>query len=242
MDTLDILVVDDDRDFAEALTDVLEAENHRVDYCHTGEDAVALFEQKNYDLSFMDVKLPCKNGVESLLEIRSHKPDARVVMMTGYSMEQLLQKAVEHGAWAVMHKPLDMVQVLELVDAVPAPSLVVIVDEEPGFIEALTSALAVAGLRAVRAEAGSDAVRLIREGASDLVILDMRTPLEGVSDVFKELLGQGLAVPAIIVTGEAPEGDSTLACLCKMARVEWMLKPCDPGAVAHLAASMVRQG
>lgn len=241
MDTLDILVVDDDRDFAEALTDVLEAENHRVDYCHTGEDAVALFGRKNYDLSFMDVKLPRQNGVESFLEIRSRKPDARVVMMTGYSMGQLLQKAVEHGAWAVMHKPLDMLQVLELVEAVPAPSLAVIVDEEPGFIEALTLALAAAGLRAVRADAGADAVRTIGEGALDLVILDMRAPLFGMADVFEELLKQGLAAPAIIVTGEAPHGDSTLGCLCKMARVEWMLKPCDPGAVARLAASMIRR-
>lgn len=240
MHILDILVVDDDRDFAEALADVLEAENHRVDCCHTGEDAVALFGQKNYDLSFMDVKLPRQNGVESFLEIRSRKPDARVVLMTGYSMGQLLQKAVEHGAWAVMHKPLDMVQVLGLVEAVPAASLVIIANEEPGFIEALTLALAGAGLRAVRADAGADAVRLIREGTSDLVILDMRTPPFGMTDVFEELLQQGLAAPAIIVTGEAPDGDPTLACLCKMARVEWMLKPCDPEALARLAASMVK--
>lgn len=241
MDTLDILVVDDDRDFAEALADVLEAENHRVDYCHTGEDAVALFGRKNYDLSFMDVKLPRKNGVESFLEIRSRKPGARVVMMTGYSMEQLLEEAVENGAWAVMHKPLDMMQVLQLVEAVSSSSLVVIVDEEPEFIEALTSALADAGLRAVRAEAGADAVRMIGEGTADLVILDMRTPVAGMGVVFQALFRRGIRVPAIIVTGEALDGDATLATLCELARVEWMLKPCDPRAVARLAASMVKQ-
>ncbi|MBL7646057.1 MAG: response regulator [Candidatus Hydrogenedentes bacterium] len=242
MDTLNILVVDDDRDFAEALTDVLEAENHRVDRCHTGEDAVQLFEHKNYDISFMDVKLPHQNGVESFLEIRSRKPDARVVMMTGYSMEQLLQRAVENGAWAVMHKPLDMLQVLEIVEAVPAAPLVVIVDEEPGFIAALTSALGAEGLRAVVAEGDVEAVRLVRDESTDLVILDLHVPADGLVELFHSLRARGQESPAIIVTGEAPGADSRLASLCEGTRVALLLKPCDPAAVARLAASMVKKG
>ena len=242
MDTLNILVVDDDRDFAEALTDVLEAENHRVDRCHTGEDAVHLFARKNYDLSFMDVKLPHKNGVESFLEIRSRKPDARVVIMTGNSMEQLLQRAVENGAWAVMHKPLDMLQVLEIVEGIPAVPLVIIVDEEPGFIAALTAALGAEGLRAMLAEGDADAVRLVRDESTDLVILDLHAPTDGLVDLFKALRSQGLESPAIIVTGEVPGTDSRLASLCEGARVELLLKPCDPAAVARLAATMVAKG
>lgn len=242
MDTLNILVVDDDRDFAEALTDVLEAENHRVDLCHTGEDAVHLFELKNYDLSFMDVKLPHKNGVESFLEIRSRKPDARVVMMTGYSMEQLLQRALDNGAWAVMQKPLDMLQVLEIVEAIPAAPLVVIVDEEPGFIAALTAALGAEGLRAIVAEGDADAVRLVRDESTDLVILDLHAPTEGLVSLFESLRAQGLESAAIIITGAAPDTDSTLASLCRGTRVELLMKPCEPTAVARLAASMVMKG
>ncbi len=242
MDPLSILVVDDDRDFAEALTDVLEAENHRVDLCHTGEDAVQLFASKNYDLSFMDVKLPRKNGVESFLEIRSRKPGARVVMMTGYSMEQLLQRAVENGAWAVMHKPLDMLQVLKIVEAIPAAPLVVIVDEEPGFIAALRTALNAEGLRAVLAEGDADAVRLVRDESTDLVILDLHAPVDELVELFLSLRAQRLESPAIIVTGEAPGTDGRLAALCEGTRVELLLKPCDPAAVARLAASMIVKG
>jgi DNA-binding response OmpR family regulator len=242
MDTLNILVVDDDRDFAEALTDVLEAENHRVDRCHSGEDAVDAFGRKNYDLSFMDVKLPRKNGVECFLEIRSRKPDARVVMMTGYSMEDLLQQAVENGAWAVMHKPLDMTQVLGIVDAITPASLVLIIDEEPGFIRALTEALDAAGLRAVHAEGGEEAARLIREGSADLVILDLGARLDGVLSVFEEIRGQGMEPPAIIVTGKPPQGDRALTSLREAARVEVYLKPCDAGDVARLALALVGRG
>jgi two-component system response regulator HydG len=242
MDTLNILVVDDDRDFADALTDVLEAENHRVDRCYSGEDAVEAFGRKNYDLSFMDVKLPRKNGVESFLEIRRRKPDARVVMMTGYSMERLLHQALENGAWAVMHKPLDMTQVLGIVDAISPASLVLIIDEEPSFIRALTDALSKAGLRAVHADGGEDGARLIREGGTDLVILDMSARLEGVFAVFEEIRKQGLEPPGIIVTGEPPQGDLSLTSLRRAARVEVQLKPCDVGDVARLALAMVGRG
>ena len=42
--------------------------------------------------------MPGKNGVESFFEIRRMKPDAKVFMMTGYSVEQLVQQAIDHGA------------------------------------------------------------------------------------------------------------------------------------------------
>lgn len=239
MDMLNILVVDDDRDFAEALTDVLEAENHRVDRCHTGEDAVELFARNQYDISFMDVKLPRKNGVESFLEIRSRNPAARVVMMTGYSMEQLLQTAVENGAWAVMHKPLDMTQVLEIVEGVSAPALVVIVDDEVPFIVSLTAALEAEGLRARVAGACEEGAEMIREGAADLVILDLRPAAVG--GVVAALCEGGLGGPAIIVTGDLPDGGATLQSLCAVARVEVLLKPCAAGEVARLAAAMVKE-
>lgn len=240
MDTLNILIVDDDRDFAEALTDVLEAENHRVDRCHSGEDAVELFGRNNYDLSFMDVKLPQKNGVESFLEIRSRRPNARVVMMTGYSMEQLLQQALENGAWAVMHKPLDMTEVLGIVDAIPPAPLVLIVDGESAFIQALTQALSEVGLRAVLADGGDDAARLIREGQADLVILVMGSGLEVVLEVFEDFRAKGVEPPAVIVTGAPPEGVPLLSSLRQAAQVEVVPEPCDPGEIARLARSMVK--
>lgn len=242
METLNILVVDDDIDFAEALTDVLEAENHRVDRCHTGEDAVQLFADRDYDLSFMDVKLPCKNGVESFLEIRSRKPNARVVMMTGYSMEQLLQQAVDHGAWAVMQKPLDMLEVLKVVAAVPVPSLVVIVDDESDFVSALTAALRNVGLRALVADGSVDVVSLLCDGATDLMIIDLRASLDGVHQYLRALQKQPLQPPAIIVTGQPPDGDSLLASYCQSARVEIRLKPCDPAEIARVAMAMVSKG
>ena len=56
---------------------------------------IELLREKNYDITFMDVRLPKKDGVESLVEIRKFKPSAKIVMMIGYSVEQLLAM-IEH--------------------------------------------------------------------------------------------------------------------------------------------------
>jgi len=108
MKRLNIFVVEDDVDFAEGLAESFELEGHEVEIATTGEDAIARFQQKDFDLTFMDVKLPGKNGVESFLEIRALKPEARVMMMTGYSMQRLLDEAMDGGALGVLKKPFSI--------------------------------------------------------------------------------------------------------------------------------------
>ena len=117
MDSLRIFIVDDDVDFAEALAEVIKAEGHDVECAHTGAEAVARFRENDFDIAFMDVKLPDMNGVESLFEIRRLKPDAKVMMMTGFSVEELLQQAVEGGAFGVLHKPFAPAALLAAIEA-----------------------------------------------------------------------------------------------------------------------------
>ena len=92
-----IFIVDDHRDVAEGLADVLRMHGHEVEVAHNGEQAIRIFKEQDFDIAFMDVMMPGMNGVESFLEIRKIKPDAKVVMMTGYSVTQLLDQAIETG-------------------------------------------------------------------------------------------------------------------------------------------------
>ena len=64
-------MVDDDRDFADSLADALRLDGHQVDVVLSGERAAENFRRSGYDLTFMDVKLPGKSGVERLLEMRA---------------------------------------------------------------------------------------------------------------------------------------------------------------------------
>lgn len=115
MKQLNILVVDDDQDGADGLADALDFYGHNVKAVYSGEDAVDAFRQSEFDLTFMDVMMFGLNGVESLLEIRKIKADAKVYMMTGYSAKELLEEAVSNGAAGVFHKPFAIEEILDKV-------------------------------------------------------------------------------------------------------------------------------
>lgn len=115
-DLTKVLIVEDDPDFAESLVIALGIRKCNVDVARTGEDAIQMFHDNSYDIAFMDIKLPGKNGVQSLQEIIDFRPDARVVMMTGFSEASLLDQARRAGAIQVLRKPFRMRELLGIID------------------------------------------------------------------------------------------------------------------------------
>jgi DNA-binding response OmpR family regulator len=111
-----VLIVEDDPDFAESLTIALGVRNCHVDVARTGEEAIRKFHNLSYDIAFMDIKLPGINGVESLAEIRDFCPAAHIVMMTGFSEAALLDKARQAGAVDVLRKPFRLKEMFSHID------------------------------------------------------------------------------------------------------------------------------
>ena len=111
-----VLIVEDDPDFAESLMIALGVRNCHVDIARTGEEAIRKFRSLCYDIAFMDIKLPGKNGVESLVEIRGFCPEAHVVMMTGFSEATLLEKARQAGAVDVLRKPFRLKEMFSYIE------------------------------------------------------------------------------------------------------------------------------
>ena len=110
-----ILIVDDDRDFADSLTEILELQGHRVTVLPGGEEVVTNYDEKDFDLAFIDIKLSGMSGLECLRALRAVRPNANVVLMTGDNTEQYWQEAMDAGALQVLQKPFDPYQLLELV-------------------------------------------------------------------------------------------------------------------------------
>ena len=115
-DITKVLIVEDDPDFAESLMIALGVRNCHVDIARTGEEAIRKFRNLCYDIAFMDIKLPGKNGVECLAEIRDLCPAAKVVMMTGFSEATLLDKARQAGAVDILRKPFRLKEMFSIID------------------------------------------------------------------------------------------------------------------------------
>ena len=118
--SLVILVLDDHVDVAESLGEILELKGHTAKIVHCGPDAVEAFRKVMFDLAIFDVKMPGMNGVEAFLAIKNFRPDARIVMMSGYADDGLVARAMDGGALGLLRKPFAIEDLMTRVDAIAA--------------------------------------------------------------------------------------------------------------------------
>ena len=144
---LDILVVDDDADNANSLAELFEMEGHRPQVAYSGVEAIRACHESSFDLAFVDVMMPGLNGVESFMEIRKLRPTAKVFMMSGYSVEELLRQATDHGALGLLSKPVPPETILDLVQEIGRNGLVVAQGQGPYYTQQLTAGMVQRGAR-----------------------------------------------------------------------------------------------
>lgn len=200
---LRILVVDDDRDGANSLAELLQIDGHIVTTAYSGPEAVDAYRTQDFDIAFMDIMMPGRNGVESFFEIRNIKPDAKVYMMTAYSMEQLVKQALDYGALGVMSKPIDIRNLLDLLENMQPSGIVLIAEDDPELGPELVELIQNCGLNAELVTDGNAAVELARQGRVKILVLDLGLPVLNGIEVCAALKREHLELPIIIVTGNA---------------------------------------
>jgi CheY-like chemotaxis protein len=95
--------------------DYVEMHGHAVTIASNGKEAVDSFRKSDFDIAFMDVRMPVMNGVDSFMEIRSFRPAAKVVLMTGLR-EPIVQKALDSEAMGLLQKPFEATALLANVE------------------------------------------------------------------------------------------------------------------------------
>jgi DNA-binding response OmpR family regulator len=101
-----ILVVDDEAFFREAIGDILD--EHGLEYvmAETGEDALALAESTHIGVVVLDIRLPGMDGIEVLARLRELRPTLRVIMLSASTDQELVLEALRLGATDYLAKPL----------------------------------------------------------------------------------------------------------------------------------------
>src|SRR5215472_8575370 len=135
--TMRVFIIDDDEDHAESIADLLEFKGYSVEIAFSGEEGVARFRQQDFDVVLMDVRLPGMNGVETFFEFRKIRPHARVLMMTGFSVEALVAQAVDNGALGILYKPFAVEELLTTLERVKPRGLVWVADDDPEVAESI---------------------------------------------------------------------------------------------------------
>jgi len=102
-----LLIVDDEKQFVEALSERLSMRDYDVTTALTGEDAIEKITNYNFDVVILDVRLPGVDGTEVLHEIKSLKPLTEVIMLTGHGTVEMAIEGMKLGAFDFLMKPCE---------------------------------------------------------------------------------------------------------------------------------------
>jgi two-component system, sensor histidine kinase len=112
-----VLIVDDNRDAADALSLLLQIHRHEVLTAYGGEEALEISDRYTADLILLDIGLPGMNGYEVARRLRAAGSQAHLVALTGYGQPEDVKRARDAGCDAHMVKPVDIDRVLEVLQA-----------------------------------------------------------------------------------------------------------------------------
>jgi DNA-binding NtrC family response regulator len=112
-----VLLVDDEEEFCNMLSERLENRGLKVNAVLSGEDAVARVEDQNFDAIIVDLAMPGIDGLETLRRIKEKRPDLEILMLTGHGTIKSGIEAMKLGAEDFLEKPVDMKVLLEKISA-----------------------------------------------------------------------------------------------------------------------------
>jgi DNA-binding response OmpR family regulator len=106
-----ILVIDDEYDIREMLTDFLGLKGYEVIVARNGKEGIEIFKKIKPDAAIIDIKMPIMNGIESARKMKAMNPEFPIMIMTGmlenYSKEEIFNIGVND----LVLKPLDILEI-----------------------------------------------------------------------------------------------------------------------------------
>ena len=107
-----ILIIDDESSIRAALRDILEYEGYTIDEAGDGDAGLKSVLKTNYDAIFCDIKMPKKDGLDFLTELKKEEIQVPVIIMTGHGDIETAVEALKRGAYDFVQKPLDLNRIL----------------------------------------------------------------------------------------------------------------------------------
>ncbi|PAQ12813.1 response regulator [Bacillaceae bacterium SAOS 7] len=108
-----ILIIDDEIEVGRFLTHLFEDKKHKVTHGVSGKEFDQLITDRRFDLAFIDVRLPDRNGLDILRTLRAAQPHCQSVIMTGYSTVKMAVEAIQIGASDFIEKPFEDIEDIE---------------------------------------------------------------------------------------------------------------------------------
>jgi DNA-binding NtrC family response regulator len=103
-----VLLVDDEKDFVEAMAERMRARGMEVTATTSPGEALKKAREESYDAIVMDFMMPEIDGLKALKELKKINPDLQIILLTGYATMEKNIEAKNLGAMDLVEKPADI--------------------------------------------------------------------------------------------------------------------------------------
>jgi len=121
-----ILLVDDEKDFLDVMSERIQARGMDVTTAESAEKALESVESGSYDAIILDLMMPGMDGLQTLKAIKKKNPDLQVILLTGHATVEKGIEAMKLGAMDFLEKPADLDKLTEIIKKAQARKMVII--------------------------------------------------------------------------------------------------------------------
>ncbi len=233
-----LLMVDDEREFLQAVEPGLVRRGFEVTLAEDGVRALELLASRSFDVVVLDVKMPGIDGVDVFREIKRRTPDLPVVMLTGHGNIQQAFDTSREGVQEYLTKPCDVDTLARaLREAVERSAAweraaaeaveeihLLLVDDDLEFVRSITPALERRGVVVSAVHDGPQALERARDQNFPVAVVDVVMPgMDGLT-LLDRLREASPLTEVIILTGNPRVGDVRRG--LKEGAFDYLIKPC----------------
>ena len=121
-----ILLVDDEKDFLDVMSERIQARGMDVTTAESAEKALESVESGGYDAIILDLMMPGMDGLQALKAIKKKNPDLQVILLTGHATIEKGIEAMKLGAMDFLEKPADLDKLTDIIKKAQARKMVII--------------------------------------------------------------------------------------------------------------------
>ena len=121
-----ILLVDDEKDFLETLSQRIAIRGIEVSSTTSAKRAIEKVAEESYDAIILDLQMPEMDGLEVLKTIKKNNPELQIIVLTGHATVKKAIEAMKLGALDLIEKPVDLDTLMEKIKKAQIKKLVLV--------------------------------------------------------------------------------------------------------------------
>ena len=121
-----VLIVDDEQDFLNIISDRLKTRDMNVSTAASAKDAIRCIDEESYDAVVLDLMMPEMDGLQTLKIMKEKNPDLQVILLTGHATVEKGIEAMKLGAMDLLEKPADLATIVERIKRAKAEKIILV--------------------------------------------------------------------------------------------------------------------